>query len=107
MFPFPSIAFRRMVYFNQQPKPTCSAVIVINGKIMLHYCLYISVPYIDTEARKIDSLFMQSSKSPIAVLNHLYVSSPFFFSPIVCQNQTVNHVTICALLRPAISRTRL
>jgi hypothetical protein len=55
MFPFLSIAFRSK-YFNEQPKPICSAVIVMNGKIMLLYCLYISVLYINTEAGKIDSL---------------------------------------------------
>jgi hypothetical protein len=56
MFPFLSIPFRIMLYINQQQKPICSAVIAINGKIMLPPCLYISEPYIDTEARKIVSL---------------------------------------------------
>ena len=56
MFPFLSIVFRRMLYFNLHQKPTCSAVIAINGKIMLLHCLYISVPYIDTEAGKTVSL---------------------------------------------------
>ena len=55
MFPFLSIAFRRM-HFNQEEKPICNVVTVINGKIMLDHCLYISGLYIDTEARKIDSL---------------------------------------------------
>jgi len=31
------------------------AIIVINSKILLLHCLYISRPYIDTEADKIDS----------------------------------------------------
>jgi len=44
--------FRIMLYINQQQKPTYIAIIVINVKIMLFHCLYISRPYIDTEARK-------------------------------------------------------
>jgi len=49
-------ALRRMLYHNQQQKPFCIAIIVINGKIMLPHCLYISGPYIDTEIGKTGSL---------------------------------------------------
>lgn len=49
-------ALRRMLHCNQQQKHFYIDVILINGKIILLHFLYISVPYIDTEARKFDSL---------------------------------------------------
>ena len=42
MFPGLSFSFLK-TYYNQQQKPTYSAVIVINGKITPLHCLYISV----------------------------------------------------------------
>ena len=72
-FHFLQLFVRGMVYFNQQPNPTYSAVIVSNGKITPLHCLYISVPYIDTEACKIDSFFIQSSKSQIVLFFQLFV----------------------------------
>jgi hypothetical protein len=70
------------MYFNQEQKPTCSAIIVIDGKIKLPHCLHVSGPYIDTEARKIDSL-------PYAIIEKFNCCShPFFkFVPLsfLCQ----------------------
>jgi len=68
MFPFLSIVLPRMLCCNRQQKPTFIAVIVINGKITPLHCLYISVPYIDTEAANLIHFPMQSLKNPVAIL---------------------------------------
>jgi hypothetical protein len=92
-----------MFYPNQQQKPICIAVIVINVKIMLRHSIYISGPYTDTAAGKTDWLPYSIIENSSCYSKYILVLFPYFLFPSVCQNQIVNHVTLCEQFRPAVA----